>query len=122
MGLTTNSEDYIFIPEASEYEKADTVPIRIIKGQYAGVDFRFDRVSLTPKGEELNINFDVDLLKVPETLNVTLKDQEFVDFLGQILYDILVNRDDINASVSDDAEPVDLEADVHEEPNGKDHS
>ena len=92
MDLPSKSEDYIFLDTFSEYSEIDTIPIRIVVGPYSGVEFRFDRVSLTQKNDHLNVNFDAEILKSPEGKEISLNDQEFVDFLGNILYDIMVNR------------------------------
>jgi hypothetical protein len=122
MDLPSKSEDYIFLDTFSEYSEIDTIPIRIVVGPYSGVEFRFDRVSLTQKNDHLNVNFDAEILKSPEGKEISLNDQEFVDFLGNILYDIMVNRTDITAQVEESREPTDLEDDVHIEPHGKDNS
>lgn len=121
MDSTTEKITYEFLINEPEYQKADTMPIRVIAGTYAGLDFRFERITMSPAGDNLNINFDIEILKNPEGMTVSLSDQNLIDFLGEILYDILVNREDINANVLNNSEPIDLEADVHEEPNGKDH-
>ena len=113
---------YEFLDNDERYLESDTVPMRIIKGPYIGLEFRFNRVTMTADDDNLNVNFDVDFLKVPEGQNISLADQKVVDFMGEVLYDIMVNRADINTEINSAAEPVDLEADVHEEPNGKDHS
>lgn len=122
MDSTTKKITYEFLVNEPAYQKADTMPIRIMEGKYSGLDFRFERITMSPSGENLNINFNIEILKTPDEMAVSLSDQNLIDFLGEILYDILVNRDDINANVFDNSEPIDLEADVHEEPYGKDHS
>jgi hypothetical protein len=72
-------------------------------------------------GEDLNVNFDVDILKAPDNITIDLSDQKLIDFLGEILYDIIVNRADMETQLTSATEPTDLEADVHEEPHGKNH-
>ena len=121
MELQSPSETYVFLDDIDEYNDIDTLPIRIVADAYKNVEFRFSRVTLAQDSDKLNVNFDAEILKCPENKSVSLNDQEFVDFLGEILYDIMVNRTDI-ITQSDSSEPGDLEDDVHIEPYGKDNS
>lgn len=119
------SNSYVFLDEVEEYKDTDTLPIRILINPYKNVEFRFQRVSFDVVNENLSINFDLEVMKSPENIKVDINDQEFVDFVGEILYDIIVNRQDINMTSSIDpslGEEEDLEADVHQEPYGKNHS
>ncbi len=122
MAPMTEQTKYAFIDAEPKYADLDTLPIKILTGEYKDVEFRFKRISISPLEDHLNVNFDVDVLKSPEGVNVDLNDQPFIDFLGEILYDIMVNREDIETQVDTREEPADLEADVHEDPHGKDHS
>ena len=122
MAHNEESEIYCFLDASTEYKGMDTLPIKILVDPYKDVEFRFTRISMLPIQDSLSINFDIELLKTPANVNVSVNDESFVDFLGNILYDIVVNREDITAQVDTQGEPVDLEADVHEEPHGKDHS
>lgn len=122
MEQNESADIYTFLDDSIAYKSLDTLPIKILAQPYSGVEFRFTRVSMIPVGESLSINFDVELLKAPVDNDSLLNDNEFIDFLGNILYDIVVNRDDMTAKVDEQLEPVDLEADVHEDSYGKDHS
>jgi|694.fasta_scaffold14171_6 hypothetical protein len=121
MAPTTESTSYKFIDTDPKYADLDTMPIKIVTGEYANVEFRFKRISISPTDDNLNVTFDVEVLQAPKNVNVDLNHQPFIDFLGEILYDIMVNREDIETQVDKRDEPVDLEADVHEDPHGKDH-
>ena len=116
---------YVFLDEVEEYKNTDTLPIRILDEPYKNVEFRFQRVSFDTIGENLKINFDMEIMKTPENKDIDVNDQVFIDFVGEILYDIIVNRKDIDMTTAYDpseVDVVDLEDDVHQEPYGKDHS
>lgn len=117
--------NYQFLDEVEEYKDMETIPIRILMNPYKNVEFRFHRVKFNNPTDNLLIDFDIEVLKNPDNVDIDLNDQEFIDFVGEILYDIIVNRKDITVSTngeSNDDEPVDLEDDVHQESHGKDNS
>lgn len=122
MEQAESTEIYQFLDLQEEYKGMDTLPIKILVDPYKEIEFRFTRVSLHQENEDLHITFDTEILKNRKDNEVSLNDEEFVDFLGNILYDIVVNRTDITTQIEKRDEPVDLEADVHEDTNGKDHS
>lgn len=116
---------YVFLDEAEEYKNTDTLPIRILDEPFKNVEFRFQRVSFDTIGDNLKINFDMEIMKTPKNKDIDVNDQEFVDFVGEILYDIIVNRKDIDMTTAYDSsefDAADLEDDVHQEPYGKNHS
>ncbi len=115
-------DTYLILDDVVEYIKLDTVPIRILIDPYLNVEFRFEKIKIDMKEENLNINFNVEILKNPNKVNVELNEQEFIDFMGTILYDMLVNRDDIITKTQTDSEPIDLEDDVHSDSYGKNYS
>ena len=121
MESAKESETYTFLDMSNDYSSLDTLPIKILVDPYKDVEFRFTKISVKQENEELSVIFDTELLKVPEGKKVSINDNMFIDFLGDILYDIVVNRTDITAEVNEQVEPVDLEADVHEDTNGKKH-
>lgn len=117
--------NYQFLDEVEEYKAMETIPIRILTNPYQNVEFRFHRVKFNNPTDNLLIDFDIEVLKNPDNVDIDLNDQEFIDFVGEILYDIIVNRKDITVSTdgeSNDDEPIDLEDDVHQESHGKDNS
>jgi hypothetical protein len=122
MESAKESETYTFLDMSNDYSSLDTLPIKILVDPYKDVEFRFTKISVKQENEELSVIFDTELLKVPEGKKVSINDNMFIDFLGDILYDIVVNRTDITAEVNEQVEPVDLEADVHEDTNGKNYS
>ena len=128
MEHSETSDIYKFIDANTDYKTLDTMPIQILVEPYKDIEFRFLRVSVVPMEDTISINFDIELLKSPEGKEVSINDQDFIDFLGNILYDIVVNcdvtvnRTEETAQVELRDAPVDLEADVHEEYNGKNNS
>jgi hypothetical protein len=129
MECTTMENNYEFLDSEEKYKGLEFVPIRITAGQYKDIDIMFNTVTMNieynskTKEERLNMSFDVKILSQPENLNVTVDDKNFIDFVGNILYDIINNRMDVLPSLESpkEEEQVDLEADVHEELYGKDH-
>ena len=115
-------DTYIILDDASEYMTLDTVPIKIIVDPYLDVEFRFQKINMKMEEENLNINFNVEVLKNPNNVDVELNNQEFIDFLGKILYDMLVYRDDIITKTQAEPEQIDLEDDVHSDSYGKNYS
>ena len=117
--------NYQFLDEVEEYKAMETIPIRILDEPYKNVEFRFQSVSFDTIGENLKVNFDMEIMKTPSNKDIDLNDQDFIDFVGEILYDIIVNRKDIDMTTAYDPSEVDvadLEDDVHQEPYGKNHS
>jgi hypothetical protein len=115
-------DTYIILDDASEYLALDTVPIKITVDPYLDVEFRFQKINIKMEEENLNINFNVEILKNPNNVDVELNNQEFIDFLGKILYDMLVYRDDIITKTQAEPEQIDLEDDVHSDSYGKNYS
>lgn len=113
------SETYEFLDSCDKYKDTDTLPIKVLVDPFKDIIFRFTRISISQEEKNLVVNFDSEILELPEGKYTSVKDQEFVDFMGNILYDIVVNRKDITTSPEIQDVPVDLEADVHEEPYGK---
>jgi hypothetical protein len=64
----------------------ENIPIRITEGNYKGLIYRYGKINFTEEGEVLRCNFNYDILENPN--NIT-EDQELVDFLGEIVIDVL---------------------------------
>jgi hypothetical protein len=64
----------------------ENIPIRITEGNYKGLTYRYGKINFTEEGEVLRCNFNYDILENPN--NIT-EDQELVDFLGEIVIDVL---------------------------------
>jgi hypothetical protein len=64
----------------------ENIPIRITEGKYEGLVYRYGKISFIEEGEVLRCNFTYDVLENPKDIT---EDQELVDFLGEIVIDVL---------------------------------
>jgi len=100
---------YKFLPEAS-IDISQTCPIEIIEGKFSGLVYRYGQISFkeTDNGD-LNVMMDIEMITAPEGFNQ--QDKDFTDTAGEIFVSIVEEQVE--------AEPNDLEADVHEDPLDK---
>jgi len=100
---------YKFLPEAS-IDISQTCPIEIIEGKFAGIVYRYGQISFkeTDNGE-LNVMMDIEMITAPDGFDQ--QDKDFTNAAGEIFVNIVENQVE--------AEPRDLEADVHEDPLDK---
>ena len=100
---------YKFLPEAS-IDISQTCPIEIIEGKFSGIVYRYGQISFkeTDNGD-LNVMMDIEMITAPEGFNQ--QDKDFTDTAGEIFVSIVEEQVE--------AEPNDLEADVHEDPLDK---
>ena len=74
--------EYRYVDESTE----GNVPIEITDGHYKGIVIRYERVVLEEKEENLHFDYDYDIIENPN--NIT-EDQELINFLGDIVVDVL---------------------------------
>lgn len=100
---------YKFLPDAST-DVSQTCPILILEGKFEGITYRYGKISFneTETGD-LSVLMDIEMIVAPEGFNQ--QDKDFTDAAGEIFVDIVENQVE--------AEPRDLEADVHEDPLDK---
>jgi len=100
---------YKLLPEAS-IDISQTCPIEILEGKFAGIVYRYGQISFkeTDNGD-LNVMMDIEMITAPEGFNQ--QDKDFTDTAGEIFVSIVEEQVE--------AEPSDLEADVHEDPLDK---
>lgn len=98
--------EFKYIPEASA-DITQTCPIQIVSGEFAGIVYRYGKISFneTPSGE-LDINMEISLITAPDEF--VKENVKFTNTVGKIFMKIIEDRVD--------SEPIDLEADVHEDP------
>ena len=64
----------------------ENLPIRITEGKYAGVVYRYGKINFSEDGEHVRCNFNYDILENPNSIT---EDQEFINFLGEIVVEML---------------------------------
>jgi len=64
----------------------DHVPIQIIDGKYQGIVVRYDKVILEERNENLYFDYDYDVLKNPDDIEIT---DELRDILTSILVSVM---------------------------------
>ena len=65
---------------------SENLPIRITEGKYKGLVYKYGKISFIEEDEHLRCNFTYDLIENPN--NIT-EDQELINFLGEIVVDVL---------------------------------
>ena len=100
---------YKFLPESST-DVSQTCPILITEGKFEGIVYRYGQISFKETDDgDLNVMMDIEMITAPEGFNQ--QDKDFTDVAGEIFVNIVENQVE--------AEPIDLEADVHEDPLDK---
>jgi len=89
----------------------DTCPIEILEGQFAGIIYKYGKISLKElEDENLQVNMDITVIKSPEGFDQ--QNKEFTQTVGEIFVDIV--ETDLGTN-----QPVDLEDDVHQDNPGQ---
>ncbi len=102
MQVMTNKYEVIFEPSL------ETALIRILEGKYINFIFQYHDVSIgEPNDDEtVNLSYTYDLKEVPQPYEHNLTDEdkeEFEQTVGDILFDIIMNSDQVKeASGNDD--------------------
>jgi hypothetical protein len=100
---------YKFLPEAST-DISQTCPIQILEGKFTDIVYRYGQISFKEiDNGDLNVTMDIEIISSPEGFNQ--QDKDFTDVAGEIFVNIVEQQVE--------AEPQDLEADVHEDPLDK---
>lgn len=97
--------EYRLIPEI-DTDTNENCPVEILNGEFAGIIYRYGKISLKEENDNLHITMDIDIIKCPEEFNSS--SPEFTNTAGEIFSKIL--EDNIG-----EFEPVDLEDDVHQD-------
>lgn len=86
----------------------DTCPIEILSGKFKGIIYKYGQISLNEIDDgQLQVNMNIEIIKAPDEFDQ--QEKEFTQTIGEIFVDV-VESGVVNK------EPVDLEADVHEDP------
>ena len=73
-----------------------TVPIRITEGIYEGLVYQYGTIKFEEEKDNLRCNFTYTILEKPKEIN---EDQELVNYLGEILVEVL--NDEIEETTED---------------------
>ena len=92
----TGKYEVMFDPNVPE----GTSPIRILEGKFRNFVYRYDTVAMEEHkdGNSLNVQYNYTLIEVPTSYNVVNEEaekSEFENFIGDIVYDIIVNNDKV---------------------------
>lgn len=98
---------YEFLEDPTS-DVTQTCPIKIKSGPYQDIVFKFGKISLQEKGEDLSVTMEIDIIEAPEDFNK--EEQHFTNTVGEIFTNIVENG--IEAKTLDS---VDLEDDVHQD-------
>jgi len=97
--------EYKFVETASP--DMDTCPIQITSGEFAGIVYRYGKISLKEIDTgDVQVTMDISIVSAPENFNHNTP--EFTMAAGEIFVDIVEK----NAKLED---PSDLEDDVHQD-------
>ena len=99
----TGKYEVMFDPNVPE----GTSPIRILEGKFRNFVYRYDTVAMEEHkdGNSLNVQYNYTLIEVPTSYNVVNEEaekSEFENFIGDIVYDIIVNTDKVKETNVDD--------------------
>jgi hypothetical protein len=90
-------------------ENHDTAPIRILKGKFKNFVYRYGTIQVGDFEEEdsqIPLKYDYELLEAPEDYKIIDEDHEatekaeFGQFIGDILYDIIVNSETVKEAIN----------------------
>ena len=96
---------YKLLPEA-DVDSTQTCPIQILEGKFTGIVYRYGQISFKEiDNGDLNVTMEIEMITAPEDFNQ--QDKDFTDIAGEIFVNIVEEQVE--------AEPSDLEADVHED-------
>jgi hypothetical protein len=100
---------YKFLSEVST-DVSQTCPILITEGKFEGIVYRYGQISFKETdNDELNVTMNIEIITAPDGFDQ--QDKDFTNIAGEIFVNIVENQVE--------AEPRDLEADVHEDPLDK---
>lgn len=97
---------YEFFPEVDK-DVSKTCPIKITDGKYEGIIYRYGHISLKETEDDgISVSMDIEIISGPEDFDKS--QQDFTNIVGEIFVDIVEKK-------AGEAEPVDLEDDVHQD-------
>ena len=107
-------KDYYSLVPDPDNADANYWCIRLDKGEYTGLVYKYGEIGVSPKLNEdgtLPVNFEYDILFVPEDLRKKKfedeKKQEFENFIGSIMMQMVQEDLDSNEEIIDNGETGD---------------
>ena len=82
----TKNKKYVFVQKDGE----DYTCIKLIEGKYKGIIYKYGKVGFAPKENPdgtMPMKFDYDIIFNPHEENIDK--QEFIDYIGDILIELL---------------------------------
>lgn len=97
----TNKYEVIFEPSE------ETALIRVLEGKYADFIYQYHNVSIGEPNEDetVHLSYTYDLKEVPKSYEHDLTDEdkkEFEQTVGDILFDIIINSDQVKEASGND--------------------
>lgn len=85
----TMSDNYRFVETV--HNGVDIYGVELLKGTYGGIIIAYGAVKLVPEGDHAVLSFDYDVIK--DNFNFAERNaEEFEEYLGEILEEILRNQ------------------------------
>ena len=83
-------EDFVYVEKHGE----DFTAIKLISGPFATIVYKYGQVAFAPEEEKqpdgtLPMKFDYTVIKNPNNLELELDNNEFIDYIGDILIELL---------------------------------
>ena len=101
MSLVNEPNDVSGMYELIFEDTQDTAPVRIIEGKFKNFVYKYGTIQVGDFDEgadDIPLKYDYELLEAPEDYEVedeASEQIEFEQFIGDILYDIIVNSDTV---------------------------
>jgi hypothetical protein len=81
--------DYVLI----DFDNGKKTGVSILKGKYAGILYHYGKVKIAEEEMFAKMTFDYTIVTTPKiVVEELIKDDEFLNLIGDILTDILMNQ------------------------------
>ena len=109
MSLVNEPNDVSGMYELIFEDNQDTAPVRIIEGKFKNFVYKYGTIQVgnfDENADDIPLKYDYELLEAPAEYEVTDEEHEsaeqaeFEQFIGDILYDIIVNSDTVKEATN----------------------
>ena len=107
MSLLNEPNDVTGMYEVIYKTGNDTTPVRILEGKFKDFVYKYGKIQVgdfKKKDYDVPLKYEYDLLEAPGNYKVNDEDAEkfeFEQFIGDILYDIIVNSDTVKEATNE---------------------